>query len=341
MSTDTVHFDRQGNFTRGPRVENLDVNRAQQQEQVSASATPAATSPTIPTVPTTPPAAKPGSFSLASLRSSIQRSAPVAEPEPEPVPEPEDMAAEPELEPEVSVEQPVESATPVVEESVAEVDSPADPSTEEVPVPTEQLADEAQQAEVAAEEPAPEAVPTFKLSSLSTVKQQAVSEGTTDSGELTELHLDETMQITPAPEPAAEQVSVKSEEPALVKEPVTAGSVFNIVSLDELVSLSGVAKDTMGSWANACLKQRSRAPGAIFCYAASEQLRFYNYIDSRAKGSIGVVIGYGNNIAAAILEFSTKALRTHNKLTVNGDTVVAGSRIVVTASELKQEAIKA
>lgn len=340
MPKSTVVYQQDGSFSRVGDVEQLDVSRGTQQPEPTVMASPPAAPVQQAPVQNTP---QPGTFSLSNLRSTIKQSTPAPPPEPEPevVPEPEPVQEvqdpAPQSEPMAAEPAPVAEEAVVTEGPVAaEVGlerGAEDSVVQEVAEPIEK------------EEPAPEpkAPTAFNLSSLAQVKKTPPVESKgpekRETPAVQEMHLEEVTVLSSDPAPAVSAPQPVVEESSVTSQSQEVGA-FVLTSIGEVAGMARMSMDDIGHWAVRCVKQRSRAPAAIFCSQADPALRFYNYFESKAKGTIGVVIGYGNNVAGATLALKIGGLRPFDRLATDGVFVTLGKRVLVTSSELKQEAMK-
>lgn len=314
--SDTVVFNKDGTYTRGGDVEEIDVQAGLKER----SASPTGSSRSAATVPgfhdtVEAPRVKPGTFNLNALRASAGRAS-------------------------SSVSR---TTLPDSGESkFNEVNKVEKEKPEEMPMWGKEKADELSAAvRELTEEPALAPAPELETPVPEELAPEAVEEPAAPE-DTAVADVDES-DPAPAPEPAQERAQVEpfklssitgrptSEEPVAPADTEASaptivaehsGNGFNIVPLSEFISQLNLDEGTLARWCKNCVRASVTAPSILFYPSFNPDVRFYNYFQGRTPQWFGVVIGCGDSLAIAEIQSKSMVIQdSSGKASNSGDSV--------------------
>ena len=347
---DNVVFNKDGTYTRGGDVEEIDVQAVPKAQHSTSTAKTPATQEDHTHTGTSAPRAKPGTFNLNALRASAGRASTsvsrttlpdsgeskfgkVDKVEKEKPAEMPMWSKEKSEELSAAAQELVAESTATVEEKVEPAEEPASeemvPEQSEEPVKTETEDEPAAPTEVEPE-PAVEAKSPepFNLSNL--------QRGHTVSAQLSTPVEPETVQEIKLEEENTAPVADTAPKTTIVAE--HSGNGFNIVPLVEFISQLSLDESTLARWCKNCIKASVSAPSILFYPTFNPDVRLYNYFQGRTPQWFGAVIGCGDSLA--IVEIQSKSMvmqDSFSKASNSGDSVsVNGVPVVFYEERLHQ-----
>ena len=337
MNDQKLTFERDGAYFRGPRVEDMDVNREHSGTTATAPMNniPKVGAPTI----SVPKPSRPGTFNLASLKSSIAHSDEPAKVE---LPSPGDKELKPFQE--VKSEAPTQSEDKMSASSILEFAAADHTSAEK-----EQMLDSTEESakpESSVEENVPEtiAVQGVTVERVAPVEVEVVPVKETHKPASFDLNMLKKQDAASTQEVAGEVKEIDLEgdvAPTQVETATYSGPSFTKVTVDDFCELNKVDPAQLYKWCTKCVKQAVNMPSAIFCPAFAENVRFYNFFSVSDKNAFGVVLGSGNAIVCA--RVSTKYGIIEDELqkilTVDGEVALVNGDVMALYTERLRGAV--